>query len=241
MINNLMASGKLYLVPTTLGSTTYDHVLPAEVLAITRRLRNFIVEDIRSARRYLRLIDPTFPIDDTSFHILNEHTSLKELPALLESIQNGADAGLMSEAGVPAVADPGSEIVRMAHRAGIKVVPLTGPSSILLAIMASGMNGQSFAFNGYLPVKGNERTTAIRNLERLAEGGQPQIFIEAPYRNQKLLEELVRSCKPGTTLSISCDLTNESEYIRTMSIGEWSGNLPDINRRPTIFILGCCG
>ncbi len=238
MLNSIMTSGKLYLVPTTLGSPEYSDVLPGGVLGITLSLRNFIVEEIRSARRFLRLIDRKFPIDECRFFIMNEHTQVGELPGIIEHILKGNDTGLMSEAGVPAVADPGAGIISMAHKSGIRVVPLTGPSSILLALMASGFSGQSFAFNGYLPVKTNERVSAIRNLERLAGGGQTQIFIEAPYRNQKMLEELISTCSPATMLSVSCDLTGENELIRTMTVKEWKANIPDINRRPAIFIIG---
>lgn len=230
--------GSLYLLPVTLGTENYKHVIPEEVLTVIRNLRYFVVEDIRSARRFLRMIDPQFPIDDTEFRLLNEHTAGEEVEELLDTLLNGNDTGLMSEAGVPGIADPGSPLVKLAHQNSIAVKPLTGPSSIFLALMASGLNGQNFTFNGYLPVKGNERTSAIRELERQARTGVSQIFIETPYRNQKMLEELVANCSGETSLCIAVDITGPSEFIRTKTIQEWAGSLPSINKRPAVFILG---
>ena len=226
------------MIPVTLGSELYREVLPDGVLSVAKRLRSFIVEDVRSARRFLRLIDPLFPIDDTQFMILNKHTTQEEIPALIEPLLSGRDTGILSEAGVPGVADPGSRIVAIAHRYKIVVKPLTGPSSILLALMASGMNGQNFTFHGYLPIKPGDRQKALLNIERQAAKGTSQLFIETPYRNQKLLEEILKQCGDNTNLCIAANLTLETEYVVTRSIGEWRGNLPDINRKPTVFIIG---
>lgn len=230
--------GNLYLIPVTLGNEDYSLVIPIGVSEIVKRLRNFVVEDIRSARRFLRTIDRTFPIDDINFYILNEHTSHSETESLISVIENANDVGLMSEAGVPCVADPGSSLIRMVHNRGIKVIPLTGPSSILLALMASGLNGQNFRFNGYLPIKTPERIPAIKQLEKQAENGSSQIFIEAPYRNQKLLEDLLSTCNPERNLCIAVDITSDSEFIRTQKIKEWKRSIPSINKRPAIFIIG---
>lgn len=230
--------GKLYLLPVTLGTTEYRHVIPEDVISIIRKLRHFIVEDLRSARRYLRLIDPAFPIDDSIFQVLNEHSTSQEISSLINSVENGNDTGIMSEAGLPGIADPGSPLVLIAHSRGIEVKPLTGPSSIFLAVMASGLNGQNFTFNGYLPVKVNERIQAIKNLEREAARGYSQLFIETPYRNQKLFEDIIATCRAETRLCIAADLTSPTEYIRTLTIKEWAKANPSINRRPAVFIIG---
>lgn len=230
--------GSLYLVPVTLGTEKYQHVIPADVIHIISRLRHFIVEDIRSARRFLRLIDKNFPIDDSEFYILNEHTDNAILGTYLTHLESGTDIGLMSEAGLPCIADPGSPIVRLAHKKSIRVLPLSGPSSILLALIASGMNGQNFSFRGYIPIKKDERIRAIKELEKEAGKGVTQIIIEAPYRNQKLLEDILASCNPETILCIAVDISMESEYIKTDSIKSWRNKIPLINKRPAIFILG---
>jgi 16S rRNA (cytidine1402-2'-O)-methyltransferase len=233
-----MERGILYLIPVTLGSESYREVLPDDLLAVAARLRSFIVEDIRSARRFLRLIDPSFPIDDTDFMILNEHTGDKEIPALLEPLVAGRDTGVLSEAGVPGVADPGSRVVAMAHRKNITVKPLTGPSSLLLALMASGLNGQSFTFHGYLPVKPPARQELLKKIDRDAGTGSSQLFIETPYRNQKLLSDILKYCDDNTSLCIAVDLTLETEYVVTRRIKEWRSSVPEINKRPAVFILG---
>lgn len=231
--------GSIYLIPVTLGTEKYTHVLPADVISVITRLRHFIVEDIRSARRFLRKIDRTFPIDDCEFYILNEHTNSTILGTYLTEPDSGKDIGLMSEAGVPCIADPGSPLVSLAHKKSIRIVPLTGPSSIFLALMASGLNGQNFCFRGYIPIKKDERNRALRKLEKEAyESGASQIFIEAPYRNQNLLEDILLSCKPETYLCVAVDISMESEYIRTNTIRNWKKNIPEINKRPTIFIIG---
>lgn len=230
--------GSLYLIPVTLGTEKYDHVIPVDVISMVTRLRHFIVEDIRSARRFLRLIDKNFPIDESEFFILNEHTDIKIIDSYFAAIESGYDAGLMSEAGMPCIADPGSPLVRMAHKKSIRVIPLTGPSSIILALIASGMNGQNFTFSGYIPIKKAERLNAIKKLENEAIRGVSQIIIEAPYRNQKLLEDILAICKPETHLCIAVDISMESEHIKTDMIEGWKGNIPSINKRPAIFILG---
>ena len=215
-----------------------EKVLPGEVLQVVKGLRHFVVEDIRTARRHLRKMAPEVVIDDLEFMVLNEHSQKLELEMLLEPVFRGFDVGILSEAGCPGIADPGADLVRIAHEKGIRVVPLVGPSSILLALMASGMNGQHFAFLGYLPVKPPERHHSIREIERnSARNRQTQIFIEAPYRNAKLLEDLLVVCHPHTRLCIAADLTLESELVATKTISEWKKSVPDINKRPAIFLL----
>lgn len=225
------------MIPVTLGSDDYRFLIPEKVIDITRSLRVFIVENTRSARRFLRLIDKTFPIDDTLFFELNEHTPDSEIIHFLDPVFGGRDAGLMSEAGLPGIADPGAKIVTMAHRKKIRVIPLSGPSSIIMALIASGLNGQNFAFNGYLPVKEKERTAKIRELEIKSRSGQSQIFMEAPYRNQKILESVLNVCSNGTRLCIATDISMDTENIRTHTISEWRKNMPEIKDQPTIFIL----
>ena len=231
--------GKLFLVPVTLGTAEYQHVIPEGVLSTIKNLRVFIVEDIRSARRFLRSIDSEFPIDDCEFLILNEHTRSTEYSGMLKNIREGNDTGLMSEAGVPGIADPGSPVIRIAHTEKVNVVPLSGPSSILMAMMSSGLNGQNFAFNGYLPVKRDERIRKIKQLEALAIKGQSQILMETPYRNMHMLEDLLNSCDNKRMLCIASNISTDKELIITKQIKEWkSGPLPDIHKCPTIFIIG---
>jgi 16S rRNA (cytidine1402-2'-O)-methyltransferase len=230
--------GKLYLIPTLLGEGNPEEVLPANVIKIIRELRYFIVEDIRSARRFLSKAKTPFPIDTLTFFTLNEHTSASEVLHYLDPCQDN-DMGVLSEAGVPGVADPGADAVRLAHQHGIRVVPLIGPSSILLAVMASGLNGQNFAFNGYLPVKQPERIHQIKFLEKRAWGeNQTQVFIEAPYRNMQLLQDILNSCAPSTMLGISADISLETEFIKTQRIDEWKKHLPELHKRPAIFLIG---
>lgn len=229
--------GRLYLVPVTLGDEDYQKVIPERVLEIIRGLRFFIVEDLRSARRFLRLIDKKFPIDDSTFLELSEHTQDPEYAHYLDPAQNGSDMGLMSEAGLPCIADPGSKIVMMAHEKGIRVTPLTGPSSIILALISSGLNGQSFTFNGYLPIKPAELTTKIREIEKKAGQGYSQIFMETPYRAQKLFDQLTALCNNNTKLCIAENITLPDESIRTMSIGEWKKNQPALTDRLVVFVM----
>lgn len=229
--------GSIYLIPVPLGGNDYLKVIPEKVLELTRSLRYFIVEDVRSARRYLRLIDKRFPIDECEFFELNEHTPLSETEHFLDPVLNGRDLGLMSEAGLPGVADPGALVVALAHRKKISVKPLAGPSSIILALVSSGLNGQNFTFNGYLPVKPADRSLRLRELMKRAKEGYAQIFMETPYRNQQMLESVLNTCEPGTMLCIAADLTLPSESVRTMRIAEWSKNPPDLKGKLVIFIL----
>lgn len=228
----------IYLIPTPLGDSTIEKVLPAELIQVVATLRHFVVENIRTSRRHLKRMVPEIVIDELDFKELNEHTKAAELDLMLEPIRKGFDMGILSEAGCPGVADPGADLVRLAHEKGFRVVPLVGPSSILLALMASGMNGQHFAFVGYIPVKPAERSAAIREMEKnSSREKQTQIFIEAPYRNTKLLEDLLAVCHPLTRLCIAADLTLESEFVVTKTISGWRNAPPDINKRPAIFLL----
>jgi len=229
--------GRIWLIPVTLGGDNYEDVIPGKALEITRGLRYFIVENLRSARRFLRLIDRHFPIDESVFYELNEHTPEADTLHFLDPIFNGHDIGLMSEAGLPGIADPGAMIVAEAHRKRITVTPLSGPSSIIMALIASGMNGQNFTFNGYLPVKPAERAAKLRELEKKAHGGFSQIFMETPYRNQAMLESIFAVCNQNSLLCIAADITLPSESIRTMRISEWGKNVPELRKRPVIFVL----
>ena len=235
-----MGKGKIYMLPTPIGDTPVWDVLPQYNRTVIDRLEYFIVENTRSARRFLSRAGIQRPIDSLRFAELNEHSTPEAVAELLTPVLAGTDAGVISEAGLPGVADPGADLAALAHLHGVEVVPLVGPSSILLALMASGLNGQSFAFNGYLPVKPPERTRAIRFFERraLAEG-QSQLFIEAPYRNVKLMEQLVQTLGDQTRLTVAVDLTAPDERIETHTAGEWRRcQLPEMNRRPAIFIIG---
>lgn len=232
-----MATGKIYLIPVTLGNQNYQDVIPQGVLEITRSLRLFTVEDIRSARRYLRLIDKDFPIDETEFLELSEHTGESEISQFFEPVIRGKDMGLMSEAGLPGIADPGALLVSAAHRLRIRVIPLSGPSSILLALISSGLNGQNFTFHGYLPVRPADRAATIKALEKKSREGKAQIFMETPYRNQRMLDSILSVCSNDTLLCIATDITLPSENIRTITISEWRKNIPSINDRPTVFVL----
>lgn len=234
-----MAKGKLYLLPTTLGSESWQTVIPEEVKDIAVNLRFFAVENIKTVRRYLRKIDRSFPIDDSTFFILNKKTKPTDLPKIIDPLLKGEDMAILSEAGCPGVADPGSELVDLAHQKKIQVVPLVGPSSILLALMGSGFNGQSFAFNGYLPKDRKERIYKFKELEKLTQRTrQTQIFMETPFRNMNLLEDLLNELLDDTQLSIACDLTLPTEKIRTMSVSDWRSHAYDLNKRPCIFLLG---
>ena len=229
----------LYLIPNTLGSTRIDHVLPAAVADIVGTIRHYIVEDVRTARRFLRLVDHTIDIDSLTFYELNGHTPAGQVASFLTPLIEGHDMGVISEAGCPAIADPGADVVALAQQHGLRVVPMVGPSSILLALMASGFNGQNFAFNGYLPIRNPERSRCLRRLEaRAHQEHQSQLFIETPYRNRTLVEDMLHTLQPQTMLCIATDITLETEQIRTLSIGEWCRTeLPDLNKRPTIFII----
>lgn len=228
----------LYLIPVLLGDTETDRVLPAYNKQITMGIKHFIVEDIRSARRFLKKVDKGFDIDSLTFYTLNKHTNPNDIATYLQPLADGHDMGVISEAGCPAVADPGADVVAIAQRKGMQVVPLIGPSSIILSVMASGFNGQSFAFNGYLPIDASERAKRIKTLEqRAANEHQTQIFIETPYRNNKMVDDLLAHCKPQTRLCIAANITCPDEYIRTRTMKEWKGHVPDLSKTPCIFLI----
>lgn len=230
----------LYLIPVTLGETEYQKVLPEYNKRIICGIKNFIVENRRSAIRFLKLADSSIDIDSLEFLELNEHSDLAKISNYLDPLlKKKLPMGIISEAGCPAVADPGAAVVEMAQKKNLKVVPLSGPSSMIMAVMASGLNGQSFAFNGYLPVKPNERAAKIRQLENRAwNEKQTQLFIEAPYRNLKMLESILNSCRNETRVCVAAGLTTEQEFIRTLSVAEWKkSNEPPINKIPAIFLI----
>jgi 16S rRNA (cytidine1402-2'-O)-methyltransferase len=230
-------SGQIFLIPVTLGGDDFLKVIPSKVIDITRSLRYFIVEDIRSARRFLRLIDKEFPIDNTVFFELNEHTVDSDISDYLDPVLKGFNTGVMSEAGLPGIADPGARIIALAHRKRIRVTPLSGPSSIILALISSGLNGQNFTFNGYLPVKTAERSAKLRELERNASSGYAQIFMETPYRNQKMLESIIEICNNDTKLCVAEDITLPTESIKTLKISEWKKDLPDLKDKLCVFVM----
>jgi len=229
--------GKLFLIPNTLGETNLSGVIPSEVIVLTKNIKVFATENTRNTRRFLKKIDKSINIDELTFLELNEHSQQKDVENILAYLEKN-DVGIISEAGCPGIADPGAELVALAHQHNYQVVPLVGPSSILLSLIASGFNGQNFSFNGYLPIKGSERTHALKNYERQSmQEDRTQIFIETPYRNQKLFEEIIQTLNPKTLLSIACNITTENEYIRTMSIQEWKKQKPQIHKQPAIFLI----
>ena len=240
-------NGTLYLIPNSLGPGALDEVLPASVRQTTAQLDYFIAENAKTARAFLKLVSTTHPLgkplQEIEIRELNINTAASELPALLAPLLAGRSAGLVSEAGVPAVADPGADLVRLAHQKNIPVKPLVGPSSILLALMASGLNGQSFAFQGYLPTDSGQRANRLRQLEqRSRQEKQTQIFIETPYRNEAMLEAIANHCTSSTLLTVATDLTLETETVRTQSVQIWkleitAGRLPDFKKKPTVFLL----
>ena len=227
----------LYLIPSTLSDEPVEKVIPTYNLEIIRELRFFIVENVRTARRFLKKCDRSIDIDALTFFTLDEHTRPEEISGFLAPLADGHPMGVISEAGCPAVADPGADAVAAAHRRGFKVVPLVGPSSILLSLMASGFNGQCFAFHGYLPIEAEKRKKKIHELERAASMKQTQIFIETPYRNNKLMADLCNSLAGNLRLCVACDLTSENEQITTRTIVEWRKSEYDYGKRPAIFLL----
>ena len=230
--------GKLYLIPTTLGDTEPLEVLPISVKQAIEKIDHFIVEHEKTARRFIKKIQARKSQEALNIMTLNKFTDPMEIPTYLDPCEKGFDIGILSEAGSPAIADPGAEVVQLAHEKGIQVVPLVGPSSLLLGLMGSGLNGQRFAFHGYLPIEATERRKAIKALEHNSkELNQTQLFIETPYRNNKLMEELVKSLSPQTRLCVAADLTLPTEYIVTKEVGEWKGKLPDLHKRPTLFLF----
>ncbi len=237
-MNSSAPKGKLYLIPTTLGECDPLAVLPYTVKRTIELLDDYIVENEKTARKFIKSIYPEKVQHNLRLFALNKHTQVNEHLGMIQPCLEGKNMGLMSEAGCPGIADPGAVIVKLAHEKGITVVPLVGPSSITLALMASGMNGQSFAFNGYLPIEKSEKKAALKQLERLAQDkNQSQLFIETPYRNNKLVEDLLQCLQPNTFLCIACDITLPTEYIKTMRVQDWKKVKIDLHNRPTIFIL----
>lgn len=230
--------GKLYLIPSPLGDNQPSEVLPNMVFETIGKIRTYVVEEVRTARRFLSRAGLKGKIDTLEFHELNEHTSSEQIEGYLGLFERGEDIGLISEAGLPAVADPGAQLVALCHKRGIEVVPLVGPSSLMLALMASGLNGQSFAFCGYIPAKSDERKSRLKVLEKVSSQlNQTQIIIETPYRNDSLLADILSVCNPSTRLCIAADITLPTAYIRTASIGDWKKNVPTIGKRPCVFLL----
>lgn len=228
----------LYLLPVTLGDTAIEKVLPSYNKEIILGIKHFIVEDVRSARRFLKKVDRDINIDELSFYPLNKHTSPEDISGYLRPLIDGNSMGVISEAGCPAVADPGADVVAIAQRKNLKVVPLVGPSSIILSVMGSGFNGQSFAFHGYLPIEPGERQKRLKELEqRIYSEHQTQLFIETPYRNNKMMEDILKACCPQTKLCIAANITCEGEYIKTRTVKEWKGKLPDLTKVPCIFLI----
>jgi 16S rRNA (cytidine1402-2'-O)-methyltransferase len=234
-----MPAGKLYLLPVPLGDDADPKtVLPETVAKSIEFIDHYIVENEKTARRFIKAILPSKKQPELKISILNKHTEASEHKAFIQPCMEGKNVGLMSEAGCPGVADPGAAIVKIAHEKGIQVVPLVGPSSILLAMMASGMNGQSFAFNGYLPIDKGEKKNALKYFEKTSqERGQSQLFIETPYRNNKLVEDLLTLLQPNTHLCIAADITLCTEYIKTKTVAQWKKEKPDLHNRPCIFII----
>ena len=228
----------LYLIPVTLGDTSISKVLPEYNREIILSLRYFIVEDVRSARRFLKKTLPEIDIDKLTFFDLNKHTSLNIVSDYLNPMKSGFSIGILSEAGCPAIADPGALVVSIAQRKCLKIIPLVGPSSILLSLMASGFNGQSFSFQGYLPIESSERIATLKKLEnRIYTEDQTQIFIETPYRNQKMVDDILKNCRPQTLLCIASNLTCDDEFVQTKTVKEWMGKVPDLSKKPTVFLL----
>jgi len=231
-------TGILFLIPSVIAENTAEKVLPTYVINLINELDEFIVEDERTARRFLKSIGYTKSLNSLILYRLNKHTDNIELPSFIESLLNGKNIGLLSEAGCPCIADPGSEIVNLAHQKNIKVEPLVGPSSILLALIASGFNGQNFAFNGYLPIEKNARIKKIKELEnKSARDNQTQIFIETPFRNMQLLNDIQNSCSSSTQLCIAADITGDNEFIQTKNINEWKNKIPELDKRTAIFLI----
>jgi 16S rRNA (cytidine1402-2'-O)-methyltransferase len=233
-----VSTGELYIVPAPLGESGAPNVLSDRVLATVRALDRFIAEDPKTARAFLKSVGMPQPLAQISIDTLNEHTPLAQIPELLSPLLNGARIGLLSEAGYPAIADPGAELIAAAHAQGVRVVPLVGPSSLLLALAASGLNGQSFCFHGYLPVPEPARRAAIMELEsRSRREAATQMFIETPYRNNQMLKTLLNTCERHTLLCIATDLTLPGETVRTQTVEHWKSAVPDLNRRPSVFLL----
>lgn len=234
-----MAKGTIYLIPVTLGGESTSDIIPEDVKAKTITLRHFIVEDLKSARRYLRKIDRTFPIDDSTFFILNKKTPAGDLNSFVSPIYDGHDVGVMSDAGCPGVADPGAAIVSLAHDTGLRVSPMVGPSSILLALIGSGFSGQKFTFHGYLPKERRDRISAMKYYEGDArKTGTTHLFMDTPFRNMNVLDDLLNNLADPTMICIACDLTLPSQDIRSLSVKDWREKAYDLAKKPTMFAIG---
>ncbi len=228
----------LYLIPNLIGETEIKDVIPASVSEIVTKLKHFIVEDVRNARRFLKKLNKEIVIDDLMFYELNKHSNPKDISNYLNASLSGADIGMISEAGLPCIADPGNVIVKMAHEKGIRVVPLSGPSSIFMALMASGLNGQNFAFNGYIPIEASLRISNLKNLEhRSLKEKQSQIFMDTPFRNNKLFEDILLNLNPHTYLCVALNISCVDEMILTKTVAEWKKTKIDLNKKPCIFII----
>ncbi len=233
-----MNKGKLYLIPSPLGENDPSEVIPAPVLKSLEGFRTFVVEEVRTVRRYLSRAGLKGKIGELEFHELNEHTDAATVESYLRLFDNGNDVALISEAGLPAVADPGAQLVALAHRHDIEVIPAVGPSSLMLALMASGLNGQSFAFTGYIPAKTEERRARLRQLEKLSgQLRQTQILIETPYRNDSLFSDILSVCASGTRICVAANITMPDAYIKTMTVGEWKKKGLTIGKRPCVFLM----
>ncbi len=234
-----MALGTLYFIPVTLGDDNLARALPPDVISVAQKLEIFVVENEKTARRFLGLMKTQKPVRELTLNTLNEHTDDKAVPALLAPLLAGKDVGLMSEAGCPGIADPGAKLAALAHQKGIRVRPLVGPSSILLSLMASGFNGQRFTFLGYLPADKAARIQRLKEIEKLSQkSNETQIFIETPYRNQHLLDDMLASCQSETRLCIACNISMDDEYIVTKRVKDWKqSSLPDLHKKPTVFLL----
>lgn len=234
-----MQKGKLILIPATLGDNEPELTLPAAIFHYIGTLDHFVVENIRTARRFLRKCGYKYDFEKVIFFELNEHTQPQEIEEMLDPALSGFDIGIISEAGLPCVADPGSKLVRIAHKKGIKIHPLSGPSSIMLALMASGMNGQEFVFRGYLPVKPIDRAKALKQVENeMFRSSFTQIFIETPYRNDSMFQSIIENCSSQTLVCVAADLTLSTEFIATKTVAEWKKQKPDIGKRPAVFLIG---
>ena len=234
-----MKFGTLYLIPVTLGDDNISKVLPVDVLSLAQQLDTFVVESEKSARHFLSTIKTIKPVRELTLNLLNEHTEDKDVAGLLTPLLAGKDVGLMSDAGCPGIADPGAKLVELAHQKGVRVVPFVGPSSIVLSLMASGLNGQQFAFLGYLPIDKALRNQELKEIEkRSLSHKETQLFIETPYRNQHMLEAILAVCQPNTRLCVACDISLSTEMIITKTIASWKKNpLPELHKRPTVFLL----
>ena len=233
-----MNQPSLYLIPVTLGDSPIEKVIPQYNIEVILSIKYFIVENIRSARRFLKKCDPSINIDELTFYELNKHTNMDLIGNYLKAITKGESIGIISESGCPAIADPGADVVEIAQRRGYKIIPLVGPSSILMSLMASGFNGQSFAFHGYLPIDNSDKIKRIKQLEsRSYNENQTQIFIETPYRNQKLAEDFIAHCKPQTRLCIAMNISLDNEYIVTKTMKEWKNNLPEMHKQLCVFLI----